>query len=650
MRFCISLLILSSSGLAQALLVPNPLENFKIQSYCKDSFLILFKTGKVLSKSKLRKYKKQKRFKKKFKLAKARCFSLPAPTNTPEPITYSECENPIESTDSGQDIILRPNTFFNSNYSEIKHLAKAFSMPMSLRKNTGLSDHERALQLQKSVEFGNIVANANPNRRVRIVLNPCNFDFSAIPPTKDTDLNLTENQKQELKALRPKLLIKQSNISIEGVPSKTKLHYKSPSLAQDVSCGSDRCYGRVILVVIRGKNNIAVSGIHFEGDITSEDFFNPARHLHENYLALGASKGRYAMVMVGYPITNLPTANGVVFQNNKFSKINLRAIEVQGNAILKNNTFEGVLPVPTGTPSGSYQNQLSCFANKAQSFCSPESPSLPTGHSFGMNWHSGIGLYGVGIEPSIIENNQFYGLVEGIVGKNLFEGSIISENIFELIADHAIYLMGTQYKSEISRNYFLSVLSHVIKMGAHSTRLSAGEESGDLGAFQMILKDNVFSKFRGSALFLSGSFNQILDNVILDDYDPSGWFNREWLINGQISRNPAVWISTYGGNTNRNICGYFNHSEGNLIRNLAASIPDIFIQQMDDSSWESCSAVTLKSDRSINLNQIDGAGLIYFRSRASSVFNSQLLYGNGAVLAVEKYPPRCGGCARMVLN
>ena len=647
MRFCLFLMILSSYGLCLDRLLTNPLEKYKIQSFCSNNTLVLFKNGKPLSKSKVNKHKKKfKKFKKRYKSAKALCSDFR--TNVPPPIVYSDCENPIESSDSGEEIILRPNTFFSSNYKDIKYLVDAFDMPEVLRKNIGLTDHERALQLQKLVEFANVLSSTLPGRKIKIALNPCNFDFSDVIATQDTDSYLTESQRRELAALKPKLLIKSDNISIEGISSETKIHYKNPSRLADVSC--NECYARVLLVVTRGKRNIKISGIHFEGDMTSEDFFNPARHLHENYESLGVSKGRYAMVMVGYPITNAPTSNEVHFQNNRFSKINLRAIEVQGNASFENNIFEGSLPIPSGVPSGSFQNRLSCFVNKAQSFCSPEVLALPPGHAFGMNWHSGIGLYGVGTKPTSIVNNQFYGLVEGVVGKNLAEGSYISENVFDLVADHAIYLMGRQYKSEISRNTFSRILSHVIKMGAHSTRLTAGSEDGDLGSFKMVFKDNVFSKFRGSAFFISGSFNQILNTIILDDVDSSGWFNREWIINGQISRNPAIWISTYGGNTNKNICGYFNHSEGNLIRNLQSSIPDIFIQQMDDSPWESCNAVTLKCDRSINLNHVDGAGLIYFRSRNSSAFSSQLSYVGGAVLAHEKYPPRCGGCARMVLN
>lgn len=675
-------------------LFPNPLRRFELKSYCKltpnkSNFGVVIR-GRFMKAARARRVIRGsgKVFRRNIRIGHRLCAKFtpdkspivdqspvtldgtPTPTNSPTTTPTSNLDRNLASTcneirlsgdevrNDSIEVILRPNTFFDTdgeNQYQNKELFEIIkehssSIPSNLKKKEGLTDHERALQLQSVIELSNILEVESslgtiPRTKVRILLNPCGYDFSEVARTGDVGGDV------ELNRLLPKMVFRRGSITMEGMRGHTKIYYSGPSSLPGVNCGAEYgpCHSRVLLVVYRGLRDIEIRGISFEGDMTGEDFFTPERHLHENYGALTHSKGRYAMVMIGYPITSAATQNGVLVEDCTFTGVNMRAIEVHGNGIFRGNLFVGKLPHPQGPPSGEYLNSLSCFANSAQSFCPPGMRGLPRS-VFGMNWHSGLSLYGVGTGPTEVTDNEFQNLVEGIVGKHLAEFSSVTGNSFDLMADHAIYLMGSIFRSDISRNYFSRVLSQVVKLGAHSTREAPELVSGDLGPYGSTFYDNVFSKIRGSAFFVSGSFNKFRRNQILDDVDPSGWFNREWIINGDVSRNPFFWITTYGGNTNSSICGYFNHAAGNEISDNVASITDIFIQQMDDSSWASCEAVQLKSDRSIDATKVSGISLVYQRARQNSAFSAGLTLDDGAEIQIEKYPPACGGCARMVLN
>jgi hypothetical protein len=592
-----------------------------------------------------------------------------------DPIT---CETILPSgstqASNGQiKITLRSNTFWDTapghhEYSpeSLRVEAAEFAlkkMPISLKKSTGLTRKDRAEQLQWALAFANRLQSLAqegkvPPNTVELTLNPCEYDFSLLEAHQDTG-----SGDAQLLNLRPRLVVGRNNLTILGLAHPAALKYNAPPVIDCREPGR-RCHGRVLMVVPRGLKGIKLLRLTFQGSHDSANFFVPEHYLHENHSALSdINKTRYGMLMIGYT-TQHPSAvenlgNDVLVNGCVFKQVNLRAIELYGNARILGNRFEGALPPPTGTPSSGYMNSLSCFTNPNQSFCAPFAgrPNLYSasgGTLFGMNWHSAVSYRDFVAPPSttVIENNTIQDFVEGVVGGHLPDGSDIRLNTFRRIADHGFYSLGSVRRARIESNIFERILGPSIKLGGDGKREDPLEEDRNTAAFDSSISFNHFRLIRSSAILMTGTSNRIEHNVHEALTDSSGWFNLDLY--------PLIWITTYGGNTSPSVCGYFNHAAYNRINRNESPCPNIFIQQLDDPPsddplWESCLICPhkeLKGDRSIEGNQVlEGKQKVYVRARSTTRYNSQsnVQISGENVLMPGPYPFNGTACTRVHL-
>ena len=567
------------------------------------------------------------------------------------------CDTVLESgstpaVDGVVKITLRSNTFWDtapghhlymhdSIRSKIQDLIS--DMPAELRRSSGLTSRERAQQLQWALHVANGLTEtgAVPKNAVELTLNPCYYDFSDVAAHQDTG-----TADPELARLLPKLVLLRDNLTILGLAHPATIGYEGPSTRSTCTASGRRCHGRVLMLVPRGLEGIKLLRLTFQGDHDASQFFVPEQYLHENHGNLTRDWARYGMLMIGYGPPGVKGINKIVVSGCVFKNVNFRAIELSGNATIQGNRFEGVLPPPTGAPTQDYLNALSCFSNPNQSFCpAPASSdnlySVSGNKPFGMNWHSAISFrdYVVTTFPTLIESNTIQDFVEGVVGGSLPDGSTVRLNTVRRIADHGFYALGTVKEAHIDSNVFERILGASIKIGGDGKRTCPADESlaqGGLASFKSSLSSNRFRLIGASAILMAGSFNQIEGNLHDPIRDATGWFNLDLF--------PFIWITTYGGNTSPDVCGYHNHSAYNMIKDNQSARPDIFIQQFEDPLWCKCldgANAELKGDRSIEGNRVDGGGqIVYVQARGATAYHAQsnVEVFNGSTKSPDPFP------------
>jgi hypothetical protein len=496
-------------------------------------------------------------------------------------------------------IIMYSNNFWDAEqYSNstiktnIGSLVK--TMPHELKRKTGLSSKDRALQLQWAL----YVANRFINNKTHLFIQPCNYDFSDLSETH-MSMAATDNFRYQL--FLPKLFINRNNITLSSASgtTKPKLYYSG--------VGRDGInHGRVLLMVKSGVNNVVINGINFTGDHSTANLNNVHYHLHENQAEVNQKlldkDTTYGLIMVGMVgETNLK--NGVTVQNCELNNINMNGAVVIGNTNFKKNIIRGVLPVADST----------YFILKLVNF--HKYVLEPNAKTMGFHFQSGI----------TIEGNSFYNLLQGVTaGSSKIKWNFIA-NVFNTIADHAIYIGGEINKAIISKNTFIRIFDEAIKLTGDQPHETSEPAAAKQAATNSVISNNTFNLVRKSSIYLQGVGNKIYDNSIIKSNNAGFYDNSNIYF-------PHIWLGTQVGSTFAHAAS--NNIEGNryvIAKNTNGNVYGKLITFMEQRPVPP-NKIDEKNNMSLQNNCVLGKP----RDDAKKYYEQEVyLY----VRKQEKYPP-----------
>ncbi len=532
-------------------------------------------------------------------------------TSTPDDTQDTQDSGPPPddcTPSSDADVTLCADRFWAQELdptSQAELAAALAEMPTELQDEDLADDGLRARQLQWAI----VAANALSAATVTVLLPAGTYDFTGLD---EAHRSVPEGDFYQ-EPLRPKLFVRRDDLTL-----RPALDGAQPVLTATGPGADGVHHGRVFLLLDSSFTRLQVQGLIFRGDATSADFADPATMLHENAESLYFAY-QWGNVMVGLN----GGGNEMTVEDCRFEAVNGNAISAVGALTVRGSVFEGAVPDPEeADPDVVVEELLAAII-------------ADTGVSPGMDMHSGIRrAYAYG--PTVVEDSTFSGFVQGVLAAADGYPIQISNNHFDAIYDHALYLFGDLDGGVVEGNRFERNGNGAVKIAANTTE--ADPELSLAGLHDGVIRDNQFAQVRNSSIFFSGVRNEISGNTV-EAYDasadPTGWYDPYYH---EGHHYPDAFLITESGQA-----GWSNHIADNVFEGNSKAGEDftIFLQQRPGVS-----------DRSISGNTVSGDGqTVYFHHLVPcdthpapcSNYEPGIEVEDGATLVVGA-PEDCASC------